>query len=626
MDALVNFNLSKSKNYALVQKQLLDVIKRHLPQDSWRESHEQYVEGCLNFTLFIAQEADVLMSHGAADKSYHWKSDDLGRRFNHERRRSHLLVPGQFLVDRIVSSRSLRFDSEHVHSVGWPRLDLLLEAQRQAAKASDASQTSRKKVLWAPSHDYSKKGDEQVSLSSYPEFVPYVDELRKRYDVDVSLHPRNRGDKAPTKDSLVDCDVVITDFGTMVYEAWALGKQVIFPFWLIGERMLHYGKGSFEAKIFRERIGLHADSFEQMCEFIDTHRAIEPAHRQMIDHFLEPSYLGCSGKRIADLLLDLAQQKRGRSQNSIYTKGTKTMELDGRTDAKSGSAMNDETRMDLPFTEGNPLADFRVDESRLMLTEDGRVPLIHWPVAPNFGDLLSPWLISKLTGRETFQNRGEVDTYIAIGSVIKRVRDRTSVWGTGSFGDERKKQLNPNAKYHAVRGPLTRVKLSYARIDCPRVYGDPALLVPYLYKNTQKKKYKTGFVIRWSDKFWKNLDVEQDVAVIDLKTSDIEGTLDMMLQCEKIVTSSLHGLVIADAYGIPNAWVESSTPRGGEFKYYDYFLSVDKVRHVQPMPKDISTLSEQWIVDNLDFDARPIKYDPYPLLDACPFLSRKDRS
>jgi pyruvyltransferase len=277
----------------------------------------------------------------------------------------------------------------------------------------------------------------------------------------------------------------------------------------------------------------------------------------------------------------------------------------------------------IPFVDGNPLSEYLVDEGRLLLTEDGEVPLIHWPVAPNFGDLLSPWLISKITGRETFQNRGEGETYIAIGSVIKRVGDQTSVWGTGSFGDERKKQLNTQAKYYAVRGPLTRVKLSYAGIQCPRVYGDPALLAPYFYTNNQQKRFKTGFVIRWSDKFWKNLEVGDDTTVIDLKTDDIEGTLDRILQCEKIVTSSLHGLIIADAYGIPSAWVESSTPRGGEFKYYDYFLSVDKVRHAQIMPKGGLKLTEEWIASALEFDGRPITFDPYALLDACPFLNRK---
>ena len=53
--------------------------------------------------------------------------------------------------------------------------------------------------------------------------------FEEHFDFEVSLHPRNRKDKRPTTYGILDCDYVISDFGTMVYEAWALGKPVIFP-------------------------------------------------------------------------------------------------------------------------------------------------------------------------------------------------------------------------------------------------------------------------------------------------------------------------------------------------------------------------------------------------------------
>lgn len=273
----------------------------------------------------------------------------------------------------------------------------------------------------------------------------------------------------------------------------------------------------------------------------------------------------------------------------------------------------------------NPFVSYVVDESKLVTTEDGRVPLIHWPVTPNFGDLLSPWLITKMTGLETMQNKGQDVTYIAIGSVLNRVKDKTIVWGSGAFGVEREGDLNPNATYLAVRGPLSRSILLSCKIPCPRVYGDPALLIPYFHEAPAEKRHKTGIVVRWSDNQWKKLNVADDITIIDLNSEDVEGTLDSILQCEKIVTSSLHGLVIADAYGIPSAWLASKTPKGREFKYYDYFLSVNKIRDSQDLAvAKVGFIDEAFVEENLTFDDRPIQFDAHTLLEVCPFLSRID--
>lgn len=298
---MINFNRTKSKNYALVQDQILALIQEHLPAGTFSESVNQHVQGCLNFTLFINKQAEVLMSHGAADKSYHWKADEAGLPLNQGKSRQHLLVPGPFLAERIIGSPLLEFTQAQVHSVGWPRLDLLCDLQARRA----VTPGERKRVLWAPSHDYAKHGPEREVLSSFPAFLPFVDRLRERYDVTVSLHPRNRKNKTPTDQPLVDSDVVISDHGTMVYEAWALGKQVIFPHWLIGERMERHLPESAESLIFQRRIGAHAQSFEHLCELIDSAAAIDESARGFLDHYIDPRWAGCSGKRVAELLLQL---------------------------------------------------------------------------------------------------------------------------------------------------------------------------------------------------------------------------------------------------------------------------------------------------------------------------------
>lgn len=308
---MINLTYAKGPNYTLVQSQIMGTITKHLPEGSWTRSSNERVEGALNFALFIGQDAEVLMSHGVADKSYHWRSDRSGNRLNNGRHRTDLLVPGKFLADRIAGAPRLDIDRDHVHVVGWPRLDLLLEQQRSLRQRAARLLRPRRRttILWAPTHDFVTRGEEKITLSSYPAFEPYVEQLQKRYDVTVSLHPRNREEKQPTDQALLDADVVISDFGTMVYEAWALGKQVIFPYWLIGDRIAHYHPRSSEGRIFRERIGLHADSFEELVAFIEAKTPVDDRTRAYLDSYLDPQYLGTSGRRIAELLQQLDRQR-----------------------------------------------------------------------------------------------------------------------------------------------------------------------------------------------------------------------------------------------------------------------------------------------------------------------------
>ena len=280
------------------------------------------------------------------------------------------------------------------------------------------------------------------------------------------------------------------------------------------------------------------------------------------------------------------------------------------------------------------LDDYELDLDNL-LVENGRVPLTYWVVSPNFGDLLSPWLFSKLTGKEvelikvgTGPNKDRIkkSTYISVGSVLSRAQNKSIVWGSGSFGTEQLNQISKMADYRAVRGPLTRCLVLNSGAKCPPVYGDPALLSPLVYNPDVPKTHEVGVVLRWSEDAWLKEKPGKGVKLIDLGTDDIEGVIREMKSCKRIITSSLHGLVIADSYGIPNAWLASQTPKGGEFKFFDYFLSVEKVRKAQKYNISKKGLSLEALLDGFDFDGRTIKFSPHRLLNACPFMKRKERS
>jgi hypothetical protein len=130
--------------------------------------------------------------------------------------------------------------------------------------------------------------------------------FEKHFDLSVSLHPRNRKNKQPTQLSLLDCDYVISDFGTIVYEAWALGKPVVFPHWLIGDRIKRHLGQSAEAFIFHERLGFHAASPQQTIDLVMSGAGIDARATAFMDDYLEPAYAGRSGERVAALLESLS--------------------------------------------------------------------------------------------------------------------------------------------------------------------------------------------------------------------------------------------------------------------------------------------------------------------------------
>ena len=117
-----------------------------------------------------------------------------------------------------------------------------------------------------------------------------------------------------------------------------------------------------------------------------------------------------------------------------------------------------------------------------------------------------------------------------------------------------------------------------------------------------------------------------DLLVIDLMTNDIEATTDLFLQCERIISSSLHGVIIAHAYQIPAVWVEFSDKLFGDgIKFQDYFESVKLSCYPPVMVSKISDLES--VLNNFQTypnlpKADEIKALQEGLMSVCPFKSR----
>lgn len=201
----------------------------------------------------------------------------------------------------------------------------------------------------------------------------------------------------------------------------------------------------------------------------------------------------------------------------------------------------------------------------------------------NFGDELNFNLLPLLINKEIVPLDVKfIKNYSFIGSILsdRYINSKTEVWGSG-VQDISKPLTNKPLKVHAVRGPLTRKYLLDNNIDCPEVYGDPALLLPEVYNPKIEKKYKIGLIPHWQTKKLEKYDVlkNENVVLINFhnykKWTDV---IDLILSCKYIVSESLHGLIIAEAYNIPNLWIDIDLNHKYDIKFHDFFLSLKKDR------------------------------------------------
>ena len=126
----------------------------------------------------------------------------------------------------------------------------------------------------------------------------------------------------------------------------------------------------------------------------------------------------------------------------------------------------------------------------------------HYP-NNNWGDDVNIPLIRALTGKKCVLRHAtlfdNVENLLCIGSIIEGFTDPYSIiWGSGAMHGRDVMQCSPKTVL-AVRGPLTRKDLLSKGIDCPEIYGDPALLLPFFYRPKVKKQYKLGVVPHYAD-------------------------------------------------------------------------------------------------------------------------------
>ena len=174
-----------------------------------------------------------------------------------------------------------------------------------------------------------------------------------------------------------------------------------------------------------------------------------------------------------------------------------------------------------------------------------------------------------------------------LGSVRACVRARDFVWGVGAKRSA--ERANPavcgpsditREHVYALRGPFTADALGLH--DVP--LGDPAILLAMLRDHLDlpptKSILRPRCVVPWNAEKHAHIEQEAAAAGATVQWPNIHWQeMAVFLQgCGAVACSSLHCLIMADAFRVPNQWFQyAESPTAGEgFKYADYLSTVGR--------------------------------------------------
>lgn len=196
----------------------------------------------------------------------------------------------------------------------------------------------------------------------------------------------------------------------------------------------------------------------------------------------------------------------------------------------------------------------------------GKAPLhlrtFWWDGHPNFGDALTPWLLPRY-GIVPFHTSAAESSLVGVGSILEMVPEdfRGAVWGAGLMNDA--PYTLPHARFLAVRGRQTREHLG---LSDDVALGDPGLLISRHVRRRAAEVVLAAVPhgMHAGHPAFNSLAERNpvDVRLVDVRQSPAH-VARRIASATAIVTSSLHGLVYADSFGIPAVWVALDPPLRG---------------------------------------------------------------
>ena len=243
------------------------------------------------------------------------------------------------------------------------------------------------------------------------------------------------------------------------------------------------------------------------------------------------------------------------------------------------------------------------DASRLtVMFKDKHFKLCHYERNQNFGDNLGPAIVESLlkmffdvkdvqlpiynfATSKNLRTKKQV-CLLHLGSVIHFASPVDHIWGSGILYEDREvKSVPPTNQIYAVRGMLTAAKIKKGWR--PDALGDPARLIRLIGLSNEEYcgsscAYEICFVPHMKDA---NVYQPAIGGVVHVFWPNTTWTnmIENLSNCRFVICSSLHCMIVSDALGIPNRWVQfkgSNTEKiAGLFKFQDYLSSISRINY-----------------------------------------------
>ena len=204
----------------------------------------------------------------------------------------------------------------------------------------------------------------------------------------------------------------------------------------------------------------------------------------------------------------------------------------------------------------------------------------------NFGDAASPVIVSAISRMHCvhahFNSRG--CRLVAVGTIGQEQRQgHVHFWGSGVDGkinhvdpSIQRYLRPPDTEFyiHALRGPVSRAAFVAEDIDAPQIYGDPAWFLPRILAPKVEVTHELGVIVHISELTGRKINSSVSPALKRYHGGEgsgvkiistfhhrswggFESKLAEILSCRRIISTSFHGLIIPQAYGIPSIYFPS---------------------------------------------------------------------
>lgn len=281
------------------------------------------------------------------------------------------------------------------------------------------------------------------------------------------------------------------------------------------------------------------------------------------------------------------------------------------------------------------------------------------PGVGNLGDSLGPLLVAAYSGQEILPGARASPRrrFTSIGTNAQKLFLGTvDLWGTGAAG--RNNPFEPQCGFarrwatrlvpHALRGPFSAALLEEAGHGRPLALGDPAWLLPRLWPAPLRPpRFELGVVLHETEVLGRHPDapphpdflryhlppsLEAAVRIISplhrLDPVSMRVKLNEMLDCRRLLSTGLHGLVLAETYGIPCAAFDIHAGTSGRFKVNtdapldhrlrDFYAGIGQSEVLVLRTQRHARTDWEGAMRFLDREWSRVTFDPTPLLQSFP--------